>query len=179
MGLPLVTEGEGLMVWLQKAFTSVAVEDICRLIMALWAIWKGRNEIVWKEGFFCLASVKRVAATTLESWRKAQEASSRLRCNTSPQGVHRWQKPEMDWIKINVDAASNVRSGKWAWACVGRDSNGNFLGAISRVVKAIWSPVEAEAIGVKEAIIWAIKMGWQKVVIESDAELVVAGVQGE
>ncbi|CAH9132578.1 unnamed protein product [Cuscuta epithymum] len=86
---------------------------------------------------------------------------------------------EAGWVKINVDAANNAHTGNWAWGWIGSDSSKCFLRARSRVAKAVWDPVEAGAIGVREAILWAREVGWDKIVVETDAALVLPSIQGD
>ncbi|CAH9096747.1 unnamed protein product [Cuscuta europaea] len=119
-----------------------------------------------------------VAAATLVSWRSAQEVGSRSGAINDSHTLITWQKPEQGWVKINVDAANHNTTGRWAWGWIARDREGAFLRACSRVVKDSWS-TEAEAIGVREVIIWAREAGWSKTVIETDAALVLSGINGE
>ncbi|CAH9061385.1 unnamed protein product [Cuscuta europaea] len=147
--------------------------------MLLWSIWKSRNELVWSNETFSATGVQRVATSLLSSWRVAHEEGNSLVYSRARHEDLKWKRPGINQVKINVDAAHNPRDGLWSWGWVSRNSDGIFIQARTRVVKAKWSPEVAEAWGVWEAIRWACRNWWTNLVIETDASLIIAGIQGE
>ncbi|CAH9069481.1 unnamed protein product [Cuscuta europaea] len=82
-------------------------------------------------------------------------------------------------VKITVDATRKVQESRWVWGCVGIYSNGQLLKARCRRAEGDWTPAEAEALGVREAILWARESKWRNVIVEVDVALIVSGVKGE
>ncbi|GKA81339.1 ribonuclease H [Tanacetum coccineum] len=70
--------------------------------------------------------------------------------STSNEALHRWAKPQGDYIKINCDASWIKESGKARLGFVTRNEYGDMLVSGSRVECFTSSPLEAEA----KAILW-------------------------
>ncbi|CAH9080424.1 unnamed protein product [Cuscuta epithymum] len=96
--------------WLQQVFSRLDEEGISKVIMLLWSIWKSRNGIVWRGESFSVTRVQRAADTLLKSWRAVHEGDSRLVRSSTMQSEQKWQSPEEDQVKVNVDAAHNPRT---------------------------------------------------------------------
>ncbi|KAJ8899210.1 hypothetical protein K2173_012386 [Erythroxylum novogranatense] len=87
---------------------------------------------------------------TLEEWRLAQAS------DTAP-GIRAtravcWQSPEIDWLKVNVDAATEMNSNFMAATVVVRNSNSIFIVAKSWRFLGRLSAKSAEAIVIREAL---------------------------
>lgn len=54
---------------------------------------------------------------------------------------------------------------------------GEFLGARTCNYRGLFTPREAEALSMKEAICWAIGKGFKKCIFEADAKLVIDAIQ--
>ncbi|XP_058003660.1 uncharacterized protein LOC110673651 [Hevea brasiliensis] len=79
-----------------------------------------------------------------------------------------WKKPGPNWVKLNVDIATNVNSGWTGIGMVVRNEMGSFVACkISRMV-GLFSPTIAEIMGVREALSWIKDNNWQNVIVESD-----------
>ncbi|XP_074347700.1 uncharacterized protein LOC141686575 [Apium graveolens] len=63
------------------------------------------------------------------------------------------RKPMAGWIKINTDVAV-FPDGSVGVGCVLRDEQGFFLGARNNKIVGAWSPREAEALEMNEALSW-------------------------
>lgn len=82
----------------------------------------------------------------------------------------KWRPPDGNWIKLNVDATyEDFEAG---WAVVARDAQTNFVGC-GTGFQNVLSPLEAETKSVLLAAEFAVLVGWQRVIIESDAEKVI------
>lgn len=133
--------------------------------MLAWAIWNIRNNWFWNRINGSAVGVKVAAAYSLTDWKQAQGAHVRIRDQF-------WTKPMDGWVKLNTDAAV-FHDGSIGVGCVLRNSQGQFLGAKHCRLVGVWSPREAEAIGLKEALSWLISGGTQRCIIESDSQVLV------
>nr|GLL40618.1 uncharacterized protein LOC109164833 [Ipomoea trifida] len=88
----------------------------------------------------------------------------------------KWTKPEPGWLKINVDAALDVRKGGMGLGWVIRDANGIFKAARAVPVTGVCSPTEAETMAIRELLSWLKDQSPSQVLIETDALKVVQGL---
>ncbi|XP_043812372.1 uncharacterized protein LOC122723637 [Manihot esculenta] len=80
------------------------------------------------------------------------------------------------WIKVNIDASLNSQRSSLGFGCVVRDANGRFM-----VAKAgcFYSQMEvkcAETIAFREALSWIKECGCDRVLFESDAQILVVSI---
>lgn len=134
----------------------------------LWSIWLERNNQIF-EGR--KVDPGRVISNAVEY---ANEFYSMNSNNENPNSRHptseqhtRWQPPPDDYIKINVDAATNLNLKKGAISAVVRDQYGVLLTGTARFV-ACTVPMEAEALAVLNALYMAESLGVDRVVVETD-----------
>lgn len=101
---------------------------------------------------------------------KKQSIESSISTNES-QKQSRWVPlpPPRNQIKINVDAATNLKNSKGAIAVVVRDEAGNLLTGMTRQIFCC-SPLEAEAQAVKLALNLAESLEMSEISIETDNE---------
>lgn len=85
--------------------------------------------------------------------------------------------PEVGWLKLNVDASVQSGTDSFAIWMVIRDDLGNFVQGKNLRYAGIVSVMEAEDIGVQEALQWIKDMAAQRVIIETDSLLVINAVQ--
>uniref|UniRef100_A0A803P1X0 Reverse transcriptase zinc-binding domain-containing protein n=1 Tax=Cannabis sativa TaxID=3483 RepID=A0A803P1X0_CANSA len=150
---------------------------ILDVAMLSWSLWKARNEVLWQKKKTCTAaSIVKSARSVLDHWKVAKNQSSLYQTGVSFQCNH-WRKPEGLKVKVNVDGAIFEASQKFRFGCVARDSNGSLIEAFSASKSGVVTPEIAEVIGIlKEALSWVKAKGWEDVIIESDALLVVQAI---
>lgn len=76
-------------------------------------------------------------------------------------------------MKVNTNATL-FHGGSIGVGCVMRDSHGVLLGARCCRMVGAWSPREAEAFGMNEALSWVITRRTQQCIIETDSQVLVA-----
>lgn len=82
----------------------------------------------------------------------------------------------MDWVKLNVDAALNSVNRKMGFGFVLRDENASFIAAKEVPWEGFFSPSEAEAIAVREALKWIKVLHLDQVQVETDCLKVVQSI---
>ena len=108
---------------------------------------------VWDKANGSAFGVKAAALHLLQDWRKAQESEVKHQSARNQIADKKWNKPPDDWIKINVNA-TRAQNGYIGFGCVVRNSQGQFIGARCGRIRGNWSSKEADALSLKEAIIW-------------------------
>nr|GMC92116.1 uncharacterized protein LOC109155154 [Ipomoea batatas] len=111
------------------------------------------------------------------TWRHGQEFVNPAIITPSPQNdLSRWRKPPPGWVKLNVDVAINKGLNSTGLGFILRNEDGNFLAAKEQKWSGIFQPREAEAISIREALKWIKVMNVDRVQIETDALLVIQGL---
>lgn len=75
--------------------------------------------------------------------------------------------PRPNCTKINVDAAFNIETGKGAAGIVCRDERGRIL-TMSASKIYVSSPLQAEAIGLRDAVTLGMNLHLEDVIFETD-----------
>ncbi|KAJ1395233.1 Ribonuclease H-like superfamily [Sesbania bispinosa] len=89
-----------------------------------------------------------------------------------------WRKPIQEVIKCNTDAAWSPASQRGALAVVARDHRGSLLLGNAKIVHT-FSPLVAEALALREAVMMAYNFNWDRVVFESDNLNLIQACRGE
>lgn len=89
-----------------------------------------------------------------------------------------WSPPQDGWTKFNVDAALFQHEGKTGIGVVQRDQHGSFVSVFLDTKLAIFTPLLAELLAIKEALEWCVVRGMDRVCIESDCSNAVALLNG-
>lgn len=89
----------------------------------------------------------------------------------------KWSKPEVDTVKINVDASFFPGAASFSVGMVMRDHSGLFLAGRTLCLSAVDTVVEAETIGIREILSWCRDTGSEwRAMVESDSLLFVNAI---
>lgn len=88
----------------------------------------------------------------------------------------RWKPPEVDQLKLNVDASLVAGQNSFAVGMVLRDSQGQFVAGKTRRFTGAVPVLEAELAGIWEAMLWSHEVSAGLVIIESDSLLSVKAI---
>ncbi|XP_030483709.2 uncharacterized protein LOC115700281 [Cannabis sativa] len=90
-----------------------------------------------------------------------------------------WKEKSVNVAAVNLLATSMLEqwSKAYNFACISRDASGHALEAISCCKPGTVTPEIAEAMGVREALSWLKKKGWNRVTIETDYLTVVQAIR--
>ncbi|XP_041001662.1 uncharacterized protein LOC121247365 [Juglans microcarpa x Juglans regia] len=87
-----------------------------------------------------------------------------------------WRKLEEGWLKINFDAATDSKNQKVGVGVIIRDHNGEQMAACSEPNLLLPQPLIAEAAAMRKAIELCIELGFNRVIIEGDAKVILEAV---
>nr|TKW02915.1 hypothetical protein SEVIR_7G031100v2 [Setaria viridis] len=133
--------------WLVAIISSLKHEDLTRMVVTLWAIWKVIHESSFQSPLstYCfvnnfIADLKMIKTVHAESVRRTQ-------------GVPPWWiPPPPGLVKINVDATTSKNSSMAVTTAMVRDVAGNFLGASALVIHGLSDAKIVEAIVCREGL---------------------------
>ncbi|XP_057445027.1 uncharacterized protein LOC130737292 [Lotus japonicus] len=146
-----------------------AEEDFAIFSLTLWAIWKGRNRVIFQhEAPNTEATIRQLSllihnlSNTKPVIIKERMSSDRSTFNDRP-----WRPPLPRMLKLNVDASWKASSPLCSIGIAVRDEAGLLVaGSASKAFSH--SALMAEALAFREAIILAHNMGWSEIEVESD-----------
>ncbi|KAM1552113.1 hypothetical protein FF1_044189 [Malus domestica] len=163
-----------------------AEEIMQEFAFGLWRLWKNRNEVVFN-------GVHRQPLEILESWRRniaefkdatlgqttGDQAKGRPRNPPLDRGACRWVKLAFGVLKVNTDAPwcrKSLRTGV-GWVC--RDFAGLLHGAGGSGAELYHSAAAGEAAAIRTALTACIDYGYDNVIIESDAKVIIQMIRHE
>jgi ribonuclease HI len=135
----------------------------------LWSLWKNRNSKLWEDIDNSSEFIVTRAKTTINEWSCIQRA--KLPMNNANTSLT-WSKPPEGTIKCNVDAASFNNNSIMGYGICFRNSSGVLIIGKSGYYYASTTVLEAETIGLLEAIKEAISTGMQAVIFETDCKTI-------
>lgn len=115
--------------------------------------------------------IKAAALNLLADWKKAQEQQLTPGTRSRTLGaVCKWEKPQTSWVKMNLDAAFFEEIDCIGLGSVVRGADGQFIMAMHRRQQGLMAPREAEALCLKEALIWLKDKSFSKCNFETDSQ---------
>ncbi|CAL1384172.1 unnamed protein product [Linum trigynum] len=154
--------------WCCEVQESEKSEAIEALLVVLWYIWHERNNHLWNGKKREERDIIPHALEWLSEFQSKQRQSTYL----ANQRSLRWNPPNPDRLKANVDAAI-FRSGGTGWGVIVRDHNGGFRLAAVKRTRRKWAPEIAEAMGIMFALDLAKRYDFTALDVETDCLLLV------
>jgi ribonuclease HI len=150
--------------------------DECKdIAMILWCIWRRRNDKVWDGELKPVSIAIQLAREVLFQWQTARQTTAAPQQPQQQQTIQ-WQPSAQGVLKCNVDAAIfNEQKSFGTGICI-RDHRGHVIRASTNWYEGNPLPHEAEAVGLRDAILWLGQLGLSDVHIELDCKLVVDSI---
>ncbi|XP_043810323.1 uncharacterized protein LOC122723137 [Manihot esculenta] len=160
--------------WFSLAFSSASVENASLMLMILWALWQNRNNVIWKGQGQTASGVFFMALNFLQQWKAARVMSSVSTIVDPARPI--WSPPPHGWIKANIDASLSLQRGSVGFGCVIRKDDGSFVAARAGSFYSQMDAKCAETMAFREALSWIKACGWDRVLFELDAQVLVMSV---
>jgi hypothetical protein len=159
-------------------------------LMAITAhtLWIRRNSVIFGGKVLSPSCLLKCAKDTLFEFQEACSSPltnlgvvsalpTNLGAGTSVR--YHWTNPSEGWIKLNWDAAIDSNSNSIGLGLVGRDSTGKVWAMMCNFLAYLTDPALAEAFAARQGAILARDMGFQKVVLEGDSQVIVQALNSE
>ncbi|CAH9109350.1 unnamed protein product [Cuscuta europaea] len=118
--------------------------------------------------------IKFCADAFQSGWEQAQQTAIAL-ANQGSTCTSLWRRPLQGRVKLNVDAA--VRDYHCGLGWILRNEEGVFVAGAAKSWRGKLSPLEAELVGIREALSWVKEQGWERVDVELDAARAIAEIK--
>lgn len=167
--------------WWEKVLEVCDNEKRAEVATICWSLWRARNVLIWNKKYTQLNVVIANAKQYLLQWRIAQKNTTQPRYPyfAEGDGLEIWVAPQVDYMKISVDAATFCEYNAYGLGMVARNDKGELIQAKSKCRFGIVSVHMAEALAIKEALSWIQDRGWSKVVVESDCLTAIQAIRSK
>jgi hypothetical protein len=126
-------------------------------VMMLWCIWERKNEKVWEDAEKDVCYSVQLARDYLQQWREVRRRIVDPYMNSINKNDS-WLPPSVEEVKCNVDAALFKENHCFGVGMCIRDYRGHFVKANTAWFDGVPTLMEAEAWGIKEAILLTSSM---------------------
>ena len=110
-----------------------------------------------------------VGSRIVTEWVVAQEKSQVLVRESEGSSRVGWQSPDAGWHKLNVDALIHEGDSFFKVGMVLRNNHGVFVAGMQKCIAEKVTVLEAEVVGLQEALNWIHSLTADQVVVESDS----------
>ncbi|XP_075664873.1 uncharacterized protein LOC142634467 [Castanea sativa] len=107
-----------------------------------------------------------------------QSTKASLKQPLAPPTSVKWKPSRSDFYKVNYDGAMLKDSGKAGIGVVIRNENGEVMASLAEKITKPDCVEVLEALAARRAILFAIELGLQQVIIEGDSEIVFKALSG-
>jgi ribonuclease HI len=150
-----------------------AIEEVELFAIIARRIWHRINEFVHGGDFRHPMQMVREAITTLKEFQKANQTGGTQHDVSENRGEDKWKPPPENTLKINWDAAVDLKRGIIGLGAIVRDERGEFVEAETNYLKMQVEPVVAESLAALRALNLCTERGYQNVIMEGDALQVI------
>ncbi|XP_060965512.1 uncharacterized protein LOC133034440 [Cannabis sativa] len=179
IGTTVTAAGGMFLDWCVSIFTHLSAEKQGLAAALCWAVWGARNDVVWQGKSFNFSSIVASAKSYLDQWKHAQKTQIESLWSDLQDydGMERWIKPQINSIKINVDAAIFERQNRFGSALVVRDHHGMLIECRTKLHIGNIAPSIAEALSFREALSWIKDQNYNEAWVETDCLVVVQALR--
>ncbi|CAH9072780.1 unnamed protein product [Cuscuta epithymum] len=160
--------------WVQRLFQVKRNEELQKIAWVCWSIWCERNERIWKGKKLEAHQFLGKAESFVNAWLQEKDQGKAL-CIQEQSSKLTWKRPTEGRCKLNVDAGFNDEGCVGGWIL--RNDHGDFLAGAARYWEGNFSPLEAELMGIREALSWLKDQDWNYVDVESDSLLAISEIR--
>lgn len=146
------------------------------IIMIAWSLWYRRNDVCWSNGPKDPGTVIRRAKNVHTDWSKLEDLRNRLESTNSLVCDNLWHYPPVGFLKCNTDAAIFLSEAKAGIGIVFRNDQGMLINARSIPFEGMPDVRECEAMALLQGMTLAVDSGFQRVLFETDARVVVDAI---
>ncbi|CAN1263261.1 hypothetical protein LINPERPRIM_LOCUS11560 [Linum perenne] len=105
-----------------------ALITLAEIMALIWAVWRERNDRVWRHRSNTAERIVEGAKEALKDWDNAQAQRPRANGAAGREGCQKWHPPDDGTLKMNVDAAVFLPQHRTGISRCLRDHRGEVLG---------------------------------------------------
>ncbi|KAL6222493.1 hypothetical protein ACLB2K_005885 [Fragaria x ananassa] len=173
LGLRARNHGANNMVeWLTEMMKTLQTKQIEVFFVLLWALWVERNKLIWEGGIFDPMRTVHWALGLLEEYQNHHPSSTHKKFRRERV---KWVSPPSGRLKMNVDGAYR-NDGCGGAGLIVRNEHGSVIGAWSKKLENMNSPLHAETETTRLGLLTALQQGWKNLEVECDCAVLVAAL---
>ncbi|KAK3228366.1 hypothetical protein Dsin_000247 [Dipteronia sinensis] len=130
-------------------------------------IWRWTCKSVFANNFKLPVCAGKIITNFVDEWLKANSDSDSK--NEMKHCLIAWSPPKTEWVKLNVDGSLNPDLGTISAGGVIRNHKKKWIGGVA-LNRGNGSIIEAELWGIFEGLQLMLKVGFKKVVVETDSQ---------
>ncbi|KAF5479796.1 hypothetical protein F2P56_000588 [Juglans regia] len=155
------------------------MEKLEEMVVLFRRVWLRRNEFVFEKKLSCPKYLVKGSLESLFEFKATQSLTKQgvKRNNNNARIAMRWERPENGWVKVNWDAALNLKERRMGAGIIVRDEKGEALVAMCDQKTNVDSPVIAECFALRMAVELCGELNIHKAVFEGDARTIIEAVQ--
>lgn len=135
------------------------------IAISIWALWFRRNKLIYERINFSLQDILDFIRGYQQELVQCQE---KLGVIYSPPLEKCWYPPGLGVIKVNFDTSFQSEAIISISAVVARNHRGEYIGAETYLFDDVADAFVAEVRACERAVIFAIHMGFRRVLVEGD-----------
>lgn len=168
--------------WLLEKLHSASHNEVVKICTIFYGIWYWRNKLVWENRVIAANLAMEGVFLQMKEWVEARKSVDKARVIHTHSGNSndkQWYPPDINMMKVNVDAPWHTEASSFTIGMVIRDHRGCFIEGRTMAFPNTADVLEAELIGVKEALAWILSRGEGRVMVETDSKLSVEAIKGK
>ncbi|KAL8124645.1 hypothetical protein AgCh_012338 [Apium graveolens] len=169
-------------VWLLHKLETASQSEITQVCMVLYGIWFWRNKQVWEGKTVTGKVAVECCSKMVQDWKEARAkgvTEKRVHQSQTNCNLRKWTTPAAGEYKVNVDASWFQGAESFSIGMVIRNHLGSFVEGRTVVLSQAADALEAEVLGIREALSWVKSMDGRKVTVESDSLVAVNAINGQ
>jgi ribonuclease HI len=171
----------------EDAFCNILLNLCDRLKIKDWEqvggiarqIWLRRNKLVFEGEFTHPKIVYQCAVDQLEFHRQVSQGDSGQINGETQSEVEKWKPPPRGTVKLNWDAAIDMKTRMMGVGVVDQDHAGGVIATQCSTRMYVCDPAMAEAVAVWTAVGLVGQLGFSNFILEGDSLVVVKALQRE
>ncbi|KAL0399727.1 UNVERIFIED_CONTAM: putative mitochondrial protein [Sesamum radiatum] len=156
---------QGELLWMQSVASQLDAQSFGLFMCVCWALWWFRNRSAMEGERVTPVHVATFAPQFLNSFLHQAAASSSPPNSSTPSS---WKAPPLEHVKINFDGAVVGEKSEMGIGVIARDSQGQCVAWMTHRIRRAGFGELAESWAAREAIQFALRRGWRRVVLEGD-----------
>ncbi|KAL0361676.1 UNVERIFIED_CONTAM: putative mitochondrial protein [Sesamum radiatum] len=156
---------QGELLWMQSVASQLDAQSFGLFVCVCWALWWFRNRSAMEGERVTPVHVATFAPQFLNSFLHQAAASSSPPNSSTPSS---WKAPPLEHVKINFDGAVVGEKSEMGIGVIARDSQGQCVAWMTHRIRRAGFGELAETWAAWEAIQFALRRGWRRVVVEGD-----------
>ncbi|XP_057434426.1 uncharacterized protein LOC130727336 [Lotus japonicus] len=158
--------------WISEMLLGENTDLVQQIVMLIWAIWKRRNDLTFKDKGVEITDLISMANTFLADWltvaNTGQQGHGNHQDSRPCDREEGWKRPEDGMLKMNVDEGWSGVAGQGLGMVI-RDHHGECMFAATNFLRTRLDPLVAEATAIRWAMGEALKLDINSIVLETDS----------